>query len=40
VIDGVKQYGPGQWRKILKDGQGIFHRQRTNVDIKVRLVSS
>ncbi|KAL4109014.1 hypothetical protein PRIC1_000721 [Phytophthora ramorum] len=31
---GVVKYGIGKWKKILTDGQDVFSRHRTNVDLK------
>ncbi|CAH0491326.1 unnamed protein product [Peronospora farinosa] len=31
---GVKKYGTGKWKQILIDGQDVFSKHRTNVDLK------
>ncbi|RMX70092.1 hypothetical protein DD238_000254 [Peronospora effusa] len=33
---GVKKYGTGKWKQILIDGQDVFSKHRTNVDLKVQ----
>ena len=36
LLEGVKRYGVGKWKNILRDPewQGVFHKKRNDVDLK------